>query len=107
MGSLSLGSDVNFAWPTAEIAVMGPEGAVRILYRREMEKSTDPEALYREKLREYREIFANPFRAAELGYIDDVIDIAETRRKIYEALTLLSGKRAELPPLRKHTNIPL
>jgi len=107
MGSLSLGSDVNFAWPTAEIAVMGPEGAVRILYRREIEKSTDPEALYREKLREYREIFANPFRAAELGYIDDVIDIAETRRKIYEALTLLSGKRAELPPFRKHTNIPL
>jgi acetyl-CoA carboxylase carboxyltransferase component len=107
MGSLSLGSDINYAWPTAEIAVMGPESAVRILYRRELEKAPDPEALYREKLREYKEVFANPFRAAELGYIDEVIDIAETRKKIYEALVVLSTKRAELPPFRKHSNIPL
>jgi len=107
MGSLSLGSDVNYAWPTAEIAVMGPEGAVRILYRREIEKAPDPEALFREKLKEYRDVFANPYRAAELGYIDEVIDIADTRRKIYSALVLLSTKRAELPPIRKHTNIPL
>lgn len=107
MGSLSLGSDINYAWPTAEIAVMGPEGAVRILYRRDLEKAPDPEALFREKLREYREAFANPFRAAELGYIDDVIDIADTRKKIYEALVMLAGKRTEIPPFRKHTNIPL
>ncbi|MEM0368862.1 MAG: carboxyl transferase domain-containing protein, partial [Desulfurococcaceae archaeon] len=107
MGSLSLGSDINYAWPTAEIAVMGPEGAVRILYRREIEKAPDPEAFYKEKLREYREIFANPFRAAELGYIDDIIDPAATRKKIHDALVVLSGKRAELPPFRKHTNIPL
>ncbi|MEM0246361.1 MAG: acyl-CoA carboxylase subunit beta [Desulfurococcaceae archaeon] len=107
MGSLSLGSDINYAWPTAEIAVMGPEGAVRILHRREIDKAADPEAMFREKLREYRELFANPFRAAELGYIDDVIDIASTRKKIYEALVALSGKRTEIPPLRKHTNMPL
>lgn len=107
MGSLSLGSDVNYAWPTAEIAVMGPEGAVRILYRKEMEKSQDPEAFLREKLREYREVFANPYRAAELGYVDDVIDMALTRKKIYDALVVLATKRVELFPFRKHTNIPL
>jgi acetyl-CoA carboxylase carboxyltransferase component len=107
MGSLSLNSDVNYAWPTAEIAVMGPEGAVRILYRREMEKAPDPEAFFREKLREYREVFANPYRAAELGYVDDVIDPALTRKKIYEALVALSTKHAEPGPFRKHSNIPL
>lgn len=107
MGSLSLNSDINYAWPTAEIAVMGPEGAVRILYRREMEKTPDPEAFFKEKLKEYREIFANPYRAAELGYIDDVIDPALTRKKIYEALVALSTKRIEPGPFRKHTNIPL
>jgi len=107
MGSLSLNSDVNYAWPTAEIAVMGPEGAVRILYRREMEKAPDPEAFFREKLREYREVFANPYRAAELGYVDDVIDPALTRKNIYEALAALSTKHAEPGPFRKHSNIPL
>jgi len=107
MGSLSLSSDVNYAWPTAEIAVMGPEGAVRVLYRKELEKAQDPESYFREKLREYREVFANPYRAAELGYIDDVIDPALTRRKIYESLVVLSTKRAEITPIRKHTNIPL
>ncbi|MCC6041021.1 MAG: acyl-CoA carboxylase subunit beta [Desulfurococcaceae archaeon] len=107
MGSLSLNSDINYAWPTAEIAVMGPEGAVRILYRKEMEKAPDPEALFREKLKEYRELFANPYRAAELGYIDDVIDPAQTRKKVYEALVALSTKHAEPTPLRKHSNIPL
>jgi acetyl-CoA carboxylase carboxyltransferase component len=107
MGSLSLNSDVNYAWPTAEIAVMGPEGAVRILYRREMEKAPDPEAFFREKLREYREVFANPYRAAELGYVDDVIDPALTRKNIYEVLAALSTKHAEPGPFRKHSNIPL
>lgn len=107
MGSLSLGSDINYAWPTAEIAVMGPEGAVRILYRKEIEKSPNPDVLYAQKLKEYRELFANPFRAAELGYIDDVIDIADTRKKIYEALETLVNKRVESLPMRKHSNIPL
>jgi acetyl-CoA carboxylase carboxyltransferase component len=107
MGSLSLNSDVNYAWPTAEIAVMGPEGAVRILYRKEMEKAPDPEALFKEKLKEYRDLFANPYRAAELGYIDDVIDPALTRKRIYEAIVALSTKHAEPTPLRKHSNIPL
>ncbi|MEM4481265.1 MAG: acyl-CoA carboxylase subunit beta [Desulfurococcaceae archaeon] len=107
MGSLSLGSDINYAWPTAEIAVMGPEGAVRILYRRELEKSSDPESLFKEKLKEYRELFANPFRAAELGYVDDIIDMATTRKKLYDSLAVLSEKRVDVPPLRKHSNIPL
>lgn len=107
MGSLSLGSDINYAWPTAEIAVMGPEGAVRILYRKEIEKSPNPDQLYSEKLKEYRELFANPFRASELGYIDDVIDIADTRIKIHQALEALTGKRVEAILVRKHNNIPL
>ncbi len=107
MGSLSLDSDVNYAWPTAEIAVMGPEGAVRILYRKEIESSPNPEELYAAKLKEYREVFANPFKAAELGYVDDVIDMADTRKKIYEALVALAGKRVEHVPMRKHSNIPL
>jgi len=108
MGSRSLGADVTYAWPTAEIAVMGPEGAVRILYRKEASKHPDPEAFLREKLIEYRKVFANPYIAASLGYVDDVIDPAETRLKIYRALEVLARKRVEYMPLpRKHTNIPL
>ena len=107
MGSLSLGSDINYAWPTAEIAVMGPEGAVRILYRKELDKAPNKEELFREKLKEYRGTFANPFRASELGYVDDVIDMALTRKKIYDALVVLNTKRADTPPIRKHGNIPL
>jgi len=109
MGSLSLGSDVNLAWPTAEIAVMGPEGAIRILYRKELAQATDPEEMARRKLAEYREVFANPFRAAELGYVDDIIDPALTRLKIYQVLHALKSKREEylgaIP--RKHGNMPL
>ncbi|MEM4528521.1 MAG: acyl-CoA carboxylase subunit beta [Desulfurococcaceae archaeon] len=107
MGSLSLESDINYAWPTAEIAVMGPEGATRILYRKELEKASDPEQFFKEKLKEYRDLFANPYRAAELGYIDDVIDPALTRLKIYEALTVLVNKRDMPSVFRKHGNIPL
>lgn len=109
MGSLSLGSDINFAWPTAEIAVMGPDAAARILYRKEVATASNPEEVLSRKIAEYRETFANPFRAAELGYIDDIIDPALTRLKIYEALKFLRGKREEyLGPLpRKHGNIPL
>ncbi|MEM0378461.1 MAG: acyl-CoA carboxylase subunit beta [Thermosphaera sp.] len=109
MGSQSLGSDVNLAWPTAEIAVMGPEGAVRILYRKEIDSSSNPHEVVENKLREYREVFANPFRAAELGYIDDVIDIGVTRHALFKHLQILKFKREEhvmyLP--RKHSNIPL
>lgn len=109
MGSRALGADIVYAWPTAEIAVMGPEGAVRILYRKEAAKQSDPEKFLEEKLVEYRRVFANPHRAAELGYVDDIIDPAETRLKIYRALEVLTRKRSELIHVlpRKHTNIPL
>jgi len=109
MGSRALGADIVYAWPTAEIAVMGPEGAVRILYRKEAAKQPDPEKFLRERLVEYRKVFANPYRAAELGYVDDIVDPADTRIKVYRALEALSRKRVELIHVypRKHTNIPL
>ncbi len=109
MGSKSLGADVTYAWPTAEIAVMGPEGAVRILYRKEAMKKEDPDAFLREKLAEYRRVFANPYRAAELGYVDDIIDPADTRYKIYLALDMLKEKKEEMMHIlpRKHGNMPL
>ena len=106
MGSRSLGADIVFAWPMAEIAVMGPEGAVRILYRKQAAKQPDPEKFMKEKLIEYRRLFANPYRAAELGYIDDVIMPRETRKKIFMALEALRDKREEVVP-RKHGNMPL
>ncbi len=106
MGSRSLGADIVFAWPTAEIAVMGPEGAVRILYRKQAAKQENPEEFMKQKLIEYRRLFANPYRAAELGYIDDVIMPHETRKKIYMALEALREKREEILP-RKHGNMPL
>lgn len=110
MGSRSLGADIVYAWPTAEIAVMGPEGAVRILYRKQVVKQEDPEKFIQEKLIEYRRMFANPYIASSYGYVDDVIDPAETRYKIYKALEILSRKRSEFEfahLARKHTNIPL
>ncbi|MCD6487835.1 MAG: acyl-CoA carboxylase subunit beta [Desulfurococcales archaeon] len=107
MGSRSLGADISFAWPTAEIAVMGPEGAVRILYRKIVAKMSDPEGFLKQKLIEYRKIFANPYRAAELGYIDDVIEPRFTRKKIYMALEVLREKKEEILFPRKHGNIPL
>ncbi len=109
MGSRSLGADIVYAWPTAEIAVMGPEGAVRILYRKEAAKQEDPEKFLKEKLLEYRKVFANPYRAAELGYVDDIIDPALTRYKIYKALVVLRNKKEEMLHIlpRKHGNIPL
>ena len=106
MGSRSLGADIVYAWPMAEIAVMGPEGAVRILYRKQAAKQPDPEKFMKEKLVEYRRLFANPYRAAELGYIDDVIMPRETRKKIFMALEALRDKREEVVP-RKHGNMPL
>ena len=106
MGSKHLRTDINFAYPTAEIAVMGPEGAVNILYRRELERSVDPDGSRREKVEEYRERFANPFVAAERGYIDDVIEPRETRARVIRALRMLANK-TDTMPRKKHGNIPL
>lgn len=106
MSSKQIRGDINFAWPTAEIAVMGPEGAVNIIFRREIEKTDDPEKLREKLLREYREKFANPYVAASHGYIDDVIEPRETRKKIINSLKMLENKSAKLPP-KKHGNIPL
>jgi propionyl-CoA carboxylase beta chain len=106
MGSKHIRTDINFAYPTAEIAVMGAEGAVGILYRREIAQAADPEAARREKIDEYEEKFASPYAAAERGFIDEVIEPKHTRRKLIRALKLLENKRDSNPP-RKHGNIPL
>jgi propionyl-CoA carboxylase beta chain len=106
MSSKHIRGDVNLAYPTAEIAVMGPEGAVNILYRRDMEAAADKEGLRDTLTREYREKFANPYAAAERGYIDEVIEPRDTRRKLIQALEVLHTKRDQNPP-KKHGNIPL
>jgi Acetyl-CoA carboxylase, carboxyltransferase component (subunits alpha and beta) len=106
MGSKHLRTDVNFAYPTAEIAVMGPEGAVNILYRRELGRAEDPEQARQAKVQEFRERFANPFDAAERGYVDDVIEPHETRPKVIRALRLLANK-VDTMPKKKHGSIPL
>jgi acetyl-CoA carboxylase carboxyltransferase component len=106
MDSKSVGSDLSFAWPTAELAVMGPQGAVEVVYRRELQAAADPIARRAELVDEYTERYANPYIAAERGYIDDVIDPADTRIKLITGLQLLESKREELPK-RKHGNVPL
>jgi acetyl-CoA carboxylase carboxyltransferase component len=106
MNSKSIGADLAFAWPSAELAVMGPQGAVEILYRRELQTAADPLARRNELVEEYSERFANPYVAAERGFVDDVIDPADTRVKLIEGLDVLRTKREELPA-RKHGNIPL
>jgi propionyl-CoA carboxylase beta subunit len=106
MSSKHIRGDANFAWPTAEIAVMGPEGAVNILYRREMDAAADPAAFREAKIREYREKFANPYVAAERGYVDEVIEPRDTRSRLCAMLEVLKTKRDTNPP-RKHGNIPL
>jgi propionyl-CoA carboxylase beta chain len=106
MNSKHIRGDFNFAWPTAEIAVMGPEGAVNIVYRRDLQKADDPAAAAQKHVDEYREKFANPWVAAERGYVDEVIEPAVTRPKLIAALRLLETKRDSNPP-RKHGNIPL
>jgi propionyl-CoA carboxylase beta chain len=106
MGSKQVRTDLNFAYPTAEIAVMGPEGAVDILYRRELAAGDDPTARRREKIEEYQEKFASPFIAAQRGYVDEVIEPRFTRSKLIQALQLLANKRESNPP-RKHGNLPL
>ncbi len=106
MNSKNLGGDFNFAWPTAEIAVMGPEGAVAILYRKELAEVEDPKKLKAELVKKYRERIANPFVADEKGFIDEVIDPSLTRRKLVYAFEALTNKWVE-EPSRKHGNIPL
>ena len=106
MDSKSIGSDLCFAWPTAELAVMGPQGAVEIIYRRELAQADNPEERRTELLDEYIEKFANPYIAAERGYVDDVIDPAETRKKVIAGFEILRSKREEMRP-RKHGCIPL
>ncbi len=106
MNSKHLRSDVSFAWPTAEIAVMGPEGAVNIVFKKEIDKAEDPAARRAELIAEYQRKFATPYLAAERGFVDDVIEPAETRPRLIKALRMLSTKR-EAVPARKHGNIPL
>jgi len=106
MSSKHIRADFNFAWPTAEVAVMGPEGAVNIIFRQEIEEADDPEARRAELIEEYKERFANPFSAAERGYVDEVIEPRRTRPVLVNALQTAMTKRERRPP-RKHGNIPL
>ena len=108
MASKHIRTDINFAWPTAEIAVMGPEGAVNIVYKREIDRAPEAERenLRQEKIADFRERFANPYVAAERGYIDAVIEPAHTRAKLITALRSLKNKR-DSNPRKKHGNIPL
>jgi len=106
MSSKHLRGDINLAWPSAEIAVMGPEGAVNIIFRKELAKAKDPESKRAELVKEYREKFASPYVAASRGYIDDVIEPSTTRARLINALEMLSHKR-DSNPAKKHGNIPL
>jgi propionyl-CoA carboxylase beta chain len=106
MASKHIRTDFNYAWPSAEIAVMGSEGAVNVLYKREIEKAADPAAMRATKVAEFREKFANPYVAAARGFIDEVILPRQTRRKLIQALATLETKRDKNPP-KKHGNIPL
>ncbi|PKP09078.1 MAG: methylmalonyl-CoA carboxyltransferase [Bacteroidetes bacterium HGW-Bacteroidetes-4] len=106
MNSKNIGGDFNFAWPTAEIAVMGPDGAVAVLYRRELEAAEDPDTLKKELVKTYRDQIANPYIADEKGYIDEVIDPAVTRKKLITAFEALQNKHVNRPS-KKHGNIPL
>jgi acetyl-CoA carboxylase carboxyltransferase component len=106
MNSKSIGCDLAYAWPSAELAVMGPQGAVEIVYRRELQAAADPVARRAELVEEYTERYANPYLAAERGYVDDVIDPADTRALLIDGLAMLRSKREELPR-RKHGNVPL
>ncbi len=106
MNSAAVRADLNLAWPTAEFAVMGPEGAVNIVYKRELDKAEDADSLRARLVAEYRERFANPYVAASRGYIDDIIEPRDTRPRLINALEMLRNKRDANPP-RKHGNIPL
>jgi propionyl-CoA carboxylase beta chain len=106
MNSKHIGADLNFAWPMAEIAVMGAKGASEIIFRREIAMAEDPEAMLAAKEEEYKEKFANPYRAARRGFVDEVIDPADSRRKLIRGFAMLENKVDQLPK-KKHGNIPL
>jgi propionyl-CoA carboxylase beta chain len=106
MNSKHIGCDINFAWPAAEIAVLGPKGAAQIIYRKEIEEASDPEEMLARKTEEYRQAYANPFMAAKRGFIDDVITPRDTRHRLIRSLQFLENKRT-IRPQRKHGNIPL
>ncbi|MBP7139487.1 MAG: methylmalonyl-CoA carboxyltransferase, partial [Caldisericia bacterium] len=106
MSSRHLGADVVYAYPTAEIAVMGAEGAAEVIFRKDIQSAEDKEKMRQQKIKEYKDQFANPYKSAEKGYIDDVIDPRETRAKIAKALLFLKSKSEE-SPAKKHGNIPL
>jgi acetyl-CoA carboxylase carboxyltransferase component len=106
MSSKHIGGDINFAWPSAEIAVMGAEGAAEIIFSKEIKESDQPETLLKEKIDYYRREFASPYAAARRGYIDDIIEPSKTRFRVIRSLEMLSTKRAVNPP-KKHGNIPL
>ncbi|TMJ08003.1 MAG: methylmalonyl-CoA carboxyltransferase, partial [Bacillati bacterium ANGP1] len=106
MSSKHVRGDLNLAWPTAEIAVMGPEGAIEVAFRKELAAAPDPDALRAQLVRDYRAQFANPYVAASRGYVDDVIEPRHTRPRLIAALTAFSTKRDHNPP-KKHGNIPL
>jgi propionyl-CoA carboxylase beta chain len=106
MSSKHIRGDISYAWPSAEIAVMGPEGAVNIIFRKQLAEAEDTEAEHARLVQEYRDTFANPYVAAARGYIDDVIEPHETRYRLIEALQMLKNKRDTNPP-KKHGNIPL
>ncbi len=106
MNSRGVGADVVYAWPTAEIAVMGAQGAVNIIHRRELAAAEDPDERRRQLIDEYEDRFNNPFVAAERGLVDDVIEPRQTRPRLVRALDMLRTKRKTVPP-RKHGNIPL
>ncbi|MYF62029.1 MAG: methylmalonyl-CoA carboxyltransferase, partial [Gammaproteobacteria bacterium] len=106
MNSRHIRGDLSLVWPSAEIAVMGPKGAVEILFRKEIARADDPEAALEARMEEYRERFAHPYIAAARGYVDDVIDPRETRARLASALDILENKR-DANPSRKHGNIPL
>jgi acetyl-CoA carboxylase carboxyltransferase component len=106
MNSKHIRGDINFAWPTAEIAVMGPKGAVEIIFKKEIAEAIDPVAREEELTNDYRERFANPFIAAERGYVDDVIEPSVTRIRLIRSLKMLANKQ-DTNPWKKHGNIPL
>jgi len=106
MSSKHIRGDISYAWPSAEIAVMGPEGAVNIVFKKQIAEAENPESAQEQLVQEYRDTFANPYVAAARGYIDDVIEPRETRPRIIEALQMLQNKRDTNPP-KKHGNIPL
>jgi propionyl-CoA carboxylase beta chain len=106
MCSKHIRGDINLAWPSAELAVMGPDGAVQIIFRKEIDAAPDPKAREAQLVKEYREKFANPYIAARMGYLDDIIEPPETRPRVVNAFAMLRSKRETRPP-KKHGNIPL